>query len=37
MYNIYDFKQTEKLIKFHREHQIKNNQTIDDYFKGVKL
>lgn len=37
MYNIYDFKQTEKLIKFHREHQIKNNQTIDDHFKGVKL
>lgn len=37
MYNIYDFKQTEKLIKFHREHQIKNNQTIDDYFKGVAM
>lgn len=37
MYNIYDFKQTEKLIKFHREHQIKNNQTIDDYFKGVAI
>lgn len=37
MYNIYDFKQTEKLIKFHREHQIKNNQTIDDYFKSVAM
>ena len=37
MYNIYDFKQTEKLIKFHKEHQIKNNQTIDDYFKNVAM